>query len=233
MCVKLLVWLILNIWVQTTLINARLTKSVQTTGARERRKMNQVDESGLAHIHQAAKKGYFSSVEKFLKASNDQLEFETQDDLHDTPLLVAVRTGMQNIDTINIIIEFGVRNCNLVQISVAILKLPIARTTELLRSAVWRATRTSSSTLTTLTGRSGLFGADSSSSALLSWTMRQKVRGVQSAPSHIKSTMKLVPNGRICWIIMEWYICEGYKKQYWRGSKSGDIEVFNKYPRSD
>jgi len=51
--------------------------------------------------------GYFSSVEKFLKASNDQLEFETQDDLHDTPLLVAVRTGMQNIDTINIIIEFG------------------------------------------------------------------------------------------------------------------------------
>ena len=51
--------------------------------------------------------GYFKSVEKFIIASDDQLEFETQDDLKETPLLVAVRAGMSNIETINIIIKLG------------------------------------------------------------------------------------------------------------------------------
>lgn len=46
-------------------------------------------------------------MEKFIKAHDDQLEFETQDELKETPLLVAVRAGKANIDTISIIIELG------------------------------------------------------------------------------------------------------------------------------
>ena len=42
---------------KTAYVNAKLTKSVRTTGAIERRRMNEVDETGWAHIHQAAKKG--------------------------------------------------------------------------------------------------------------------------------------------------------------------------------
>lgn len=51
--------------------------------------------------------GYFKSVEKFIQASDDQLEFETQDELKETPLLVAVRAGMSNMETISIIIRLG------------------------------------------------------------------------------------------------------------------------------
>lgn len=51
--------------------------------------------------------GYFKSVEKFIKASEDQLEFETQDDLRETPLMVAVRAGVSNMETISIILELG------------------------------------------------------------------------------------------------------------------------------
>ncbi|XP_067933581.1 ankyrin and armadillo repeat-containing protein-like [Watersipora subatra] len=69
--------------------------------------MNEVDEHGWAHIHQAAKKGYFKSVEKFIQASDDQIEFETQDDLKETPLMVAVRAGSSNMDTISTIIKLG------------------------------------------------------------------------------------------------------------------------------
>ena len=54
-------------------------------------------------------KGYFKSVEKFIKASEEQLEFETQDELRETPLMVAVRAGISNIETIQVIIELGGR----------------------------------------------------------------------------------------------------------------------------
>lgn len=53
--------------------------------------------------------GYFKSVEKFIKASEEQLEFETQDELKETPLMVAIRAGMSNIETIQVIIELGGR----------------------------------------------------------------------------------------------------------------------------
>lgn len=56
--------------------------------------------------------GYFKSVEKFIKASDDQLEFETQDELRETPLMVSIRAGMANIETIQIIIECGGKDIN-------------------------------------------------------------------------------------------------------------------------
>jgi len=44
-------------------------------------------------------------VEKFVKNTEGQLEFETQDELHETPLLISARAGIANIETINILIE--------------------------------------------------------------------------------------------------------------------------------
>lgn len=38
-------------------MNTRLTKQVQNSEAVARRRMNEVDEQGWAHIHQAARKG--------------------------------------------------------------------------------------------------------------------------------------------------------------------------------
>ena len=42
---------------RTTVVNARLTKQVRNSEAVARRRMNEVDEHGWAHIHQAARKG--------------------------------------------------------------------------------------------------------------------------------------------------------------------------------
>lgn len=53
--------------------------------------------------------GYFKSVEKFVKNNDGQLEFETQDELHETPLLISARAGIANIETINILIDCGGR----------------------------------------------------------------------------------------------------------------------------
>lgn len=55
---EIITWLIFSYdRARTTVLNARLTKSVRNSGAIARRKMNEVDENGWAHIHQAAKKG--------------------------------------------------------------------------------------------------------------------------------------------------------------------------------
>lgn len=51
--------------------------------------------------------GYFKSVEKFIKANSEQLEFQTQDALRETPLMIAVRAGYANRETINVIVDLG------------------------------------------------------------------------------------------------------------------------------
>ena len=67
--------------------------------------MNELDEHGWGHIHYAAYRGFIKSIEKFVLASEDQLEFETGDDLHSTPLLLAVMSG--NKETIKCLIDLG------------------------------------------------------------------------------------------------------------------------------
>lgn len=52
--------------------------------------MNDIQENGWAHIHQAAFRCFHKSVEKFVKANEEQLELETGDDLGSTPLLLAI-----------------------------------------------------------------------------------------------------------------------------------------------
>lgn len=54
--------------------------------------------------------GYFKSVEKFVKNTEGQLEFETEDAFHYTPLLISAKAGIANIDTINILIDCGGRS---------------------------------------------------------------------------------------------------------------------------
>lgn len=42
-----------------------------------------------------------------MKNNDGQLEFETQDELHETPLLISARAGIANVETINILIDCG------------------------------------------------------------------------------------------------------------------------------
>ena len=49
---------------RTTVVNARLTKQVRNSEAVARRRMNEVDEHGWAHIHQAARKGDLQQSKK-------------------------------------------------------------------------------------------------------------------------------------------------------------------------
>ena len=67
--------------------------------------MNDLDENGWSHIHHAAMHGMIKSVQRFVTASEDQLEFPTNDDRHMTPLLLAVESG--KLDTVQCIVELG------------------------------------------------------------------------------------------------------------------------------
>lgn len=69
--------------------------------------MNELDERGWAPIHHATYRGFIKSVERFVKASEDQLELETGDELHSTPLLLAVKGGHK--PTIECLVEFGAK----------------------------------------------------------------------------------------------------------------------------
>lgn len=69
--------------------------------------MNEVNDQGYGLIHQSVVNNYAKSVEKFIKANSSQLEFETQDGLHETPLLIAVRTGISCLDTIKTLQALG------------------------------------------------------------------------------------------------------------------------------
>ena len=69
--------------------------------------MNEFDEKGWAHIHQASYQGYVKSLGRFVSTDPEQLELETTDDLHSTPLLLAVMSG--NLDTVRCLVELGAR----------------------------------------------------------------------------------------------------------------------------
>ena len=68
-------------------------------------KMNELDENGWAHVHHGAFRGYLKSLEKFVKTSEEQLELETEDELHSTPLLLSVMSG--NLETVKFMVELG------------------------------------------------------------------------------------------------------------------------------
>ncbi|XP_064641312.1 ankyrin and armadillo repeat-containing protein-like isoform X2 [Lineus longissimus] len=67
--------------------------------------MNELDENGWAHIHHAAFRGFVKSIERFVKANEEQLEFETGDDVHSTPLLLATMSG--NLESVQCLVELG------------------------------------------------------------------------------------------------------------------------------
>ncbi|XP_072169198.1 ankyrin and armadillo repeat-containing protein-like [Diadema setosum] len=67
--------------------------------------MNDLDENGWSHIHHAAHHGYIKSIEKFVGASEDQLEFPTNDERLMTPLLLAVESG--KLDTVECLVRLG------------------------------------------------------------------------------------------------------------------------------
>ena len=69
--------------------------------------MNEFDENGWAHVHQAAFRGFVKSVERFINTDSEQLELETSDDLHSTPLLLAVMSG--NLETVKCLVEVGAK----------------------------------------------------------------------------------------------------------------------------
>lgn len=69
--------------------------------------MNELDENGWGNIHHAAYRGFLKSVERFIKADNELLELETDDDLKSTPLLLAVMSGSQ--DVVESLIGMGAR----------------------------------------------------------------------------------------------------------------------------
>ncbi|KAK2180327.1 hypothetical protein NP493_447g01012 [Ridgeia piscesae] len=69
--------------------------------------MNELDENGWGHIHHAAFRGFIKSVERFVAAGEDQLELETGDDLHSTPLLLAVMSG--NLETVTCLVNLGAK----------------------------------------------------------------------------------------------------------------------------
>ncbi|KAL5021576.1 hypothetical protein ScPMuIL_000731 [Solemya velum] len=64
-----------------------------------------VDEKGWGHIHLAAFKGFIKSVERFVSADPEQIELETEDELHSTPFLIAVTS--KNKETVQCLIDLG------------------------------------------------------------------------------------------------------------------------------
>ncbi|XP_038070212.1 ankyrin and armadillo repeat-containing protein-like isoform X2 [Patiria miniata] len=88
--------------------------------------MNDLDERGWSHIHNAAFHGYIKSIQRFVAASEDQLEFPTNDDRLMTPLLLAVESG--KLDTVRCLVDLGsdlryVNQQNLSVVELASLKM--------------------------------------------------------------------------------------------------------------
>ncbi|KAJ8042218.1 Ankyrin and armadillo repeat-containing protein [Holothuria leucospilota] len=73
--------------------------------AKEREIMDELDDNGWAQIHHSAFHGFTKSVERFVAASQDQLEFPTNDHNNMTPLLLAVGSG--RFDTVKRLVELG------------------------------------------------------------------------------------------------------------------------------
>ncbi|CAH1779553.1 unnamed protein product [Owenia fusiformis] len=69
--------------------------------------MNDLDENGWAHVHHASHRGFIKSIERFVKASEDQLELETGDDLHMTPFMLSVASG--NLETVKCLLNLGAK----------------------------------------------------------------------------------------------------------------------------
>ena len=69
--------------------------------------MNELDEKGFGHVHHAAARGFIKSVERFINASEEQLELETGDELKSTPLLLAVMNNQ--LDTVQCLVELGAK----------------------------------------------------------------------------------------------------------------------------
>ncbi|ELU14680.1 hypothetical protein CAPTEDRAFT_224898 [Capitella teleta] len=87
-------------------LQAKLLK-LALYGEVNEKSMNESDENGWGHIHHAAFRGFVKSVEKFVKANDDQLESETGDELRCTPLLLAVMSG--NEETVRCLVTLGAR----------------------------------------------------------------------------------------------------------------------------
>ena len=69
--------------------------------------MNELDENGWGHIHHAAFRNFIKSVERFVKANPENLELETQDDLHSTPVLLAVMSG--ELEVVKCLVQLGAK----------------------------------------------------------------------------------------------------------------------------
>ncbi|XP_071957415.1 ankyrin and armadillo repeat-containing protein-like isoform X2 [Antedon mediterranea] len=67
--------------------------------------MNDVDDNGWSHIHHAAMHGFIKSIERFVAASEDQLEFPTNCSRQLTPILVAVDSG--KLETVECLVRLG------------------------------------------------------------------------------------------------------------------------------
>ncbi|XP_071821926.1 ankyrin and armadillo repeat-containing protein-like isoform X2 [Apostichopus japonicus] len=89
--------------------------------AKEREVMDELDENGWAQIHHSAFHGFTKSVERFVAASEDQLEFPTNDHNHMTPLLLAVGSGQ--FDTAKRLVDLGADLRFLNQLNVGVIEL--------------------------------------------------------------------------------------------------------------
>lgn len=69
--------------------------------------MNEKDENGWAHVHHAAFRGFIKSIERFVNANKEQLELETEDEFHSTPLLLAVMSG--NVESVQCLMNLGAK----------------------------------------------------------------------------------------------------------------------------
>lgn len=67
--------------------------------------LKELNDKGWAHIHEAAYRGYVKSIDKFVRSEPTQLEFETGDSLHLTPILVATLGG--HLEAVRCLVELG------------------------------------------------------------------------------------------------------------------------------
>lgn len=59
--------------------------------------MSDVDDNGWSQVHQCASDGYLKSLERLVENDESVLELETTDSLKQTPILLAVREGREDI----------------------------------------------------------------------------------------------------------------------------------------
>lgn len=69
--------------------------------------MNDTDEKGWSHIHHCAYRGYVKSLERFVEGDPESLELQTTDDQANTPFLLAVASGNQ--DMVACLINLGAK----------------------------------------------------------------------------------------------------------------------------